>query len=298
MKSTEASLASWLDRAEYPFESRYFTTPAGRMHYVDEGSGDPIVFVHGNPVWSFVYRHLIKSLRSNYRCIAPDYIGFGLSDKPSEWSYLPEDHAKNLDQLLESLDLQKITLVINDWGGPIGMSYAINHPERIRNIVVTNSWLWPVDSDWYYQAFSGFMGGPVGEWLTRHFNFFVQTFTVLVYGNKRKLTPEIHQHYIRPFANPEERKGMWVFPKRIIDSTGWLASLRANIGLLKNKNVLIAWGMNDIAFRENELNTWRQIFPEARVVRYPDAGHFLAEEKPEELTAEIWSLLHEERERK
>jgi haloalkane dehalogenase len=141
MKRAGNSVPDWLNRNDYPFTSRYFDAPAGRMHYLDEGSGDPILFVHGNPVWSFVYRHLIKSLCGSYRCIAPDHLGFGLSDKPAHWSYLPEEHAKNLELLLESLNLERITLVINDWGGPIGISYAIRHPERVRNLVITNSWL-------------------------------------------------------------------------------------------------------------------------------------------------------------
>ncbi|MEI8033520.1 MAG: alpha/beta fold hydrolase [Chlorobiaceae bacterium] len=291
MKSHIDSVASWLNRTEYPFESRYFSTPSGVMHYVDEGNGDPVVFVHGNPVWSFVYRNLIKSLRGRWRCIAADHIGFGLSDKPEEWSYLPEDHALNLELLLESLDLTRITLVVNDWGGPIGLSYALRHPEKIANIVISNTWLWPVDSDWYYQAFSGFMGGSVGQWLTRSFNFFVRTFMPVVFGDKRKLTHEIHRHYIRPFMNRDERKGMWVFPKQIIDSSVWLASLWRKIGMLKNKRVLLAWGMKDIAFRENELNRWKEVFPDAETVRFPDAGHYVAEERGAELAVAIKQLL-------
>jgi haloalkane dehalogenase len=111
---------SWIDRNEYPFASHYFETPAGKLHYVDEGKGQPVVMLHGNPTWSFLYRNLIKQLSPHYRCIAPDHIGFGLSDKPVDWSYLPEEHAKNLAALIEHLGLKDITLVVGDWGGPIG----------------------------------------------------------------------------------------------------------------------------------------------------------------------------------
>jgi haloalkane dehalogenase len=287
MNSNSATQAPWLNRVEYPFESKFFKTPAGTMHYVDEGSGDPVVFVHGNPVWSFVYRNVISSLSKDFRCIAADHIGFGLSDKPADWSYLPEDHARNLELLLESLDLKRITLVVNDWGGPIGLSYALRHPERIANLVISNTWLWPVDSDWYYQAFSGFMGGPIGQWLTHEFNFFVRSFMWMVYGDKARLTPEVHEQYIHPFDNREERKGMWVFPKQIIDASPWLGSLWSAIGVLKDKNVLLAWGMKDIAFRENEMNTWKKAFPDAAVVRFEDAGHYVAEEQPVEYAREI-----------
>ncbi|NTU92648.1 MAG: alpha/beta fold hydrolase [Chlorobiaceae bacterium] len=281
---------AWLDRTEYPFESRFFSTPAGNMHFLDEGSGDPVVFIHGNPVWSFVFRNVIASLRNDFRCIAPDHIGFGLSEKPQWWSYLPEDHAGNLELLLESLDLKRITLVVNDWGGPIGLSYALRHPEKIANLVISNTWLWSVETDWYYQAFSGFMGGPVGRWLTGEFGFFVKTFMPLVFGNKSKLTQELHAQYIHPFDNREGRKGMWVFPQQIVGSSPWLDSLWKQIGTLGEKKVLLAWGMKDIAFREHEMNTWLQVFPDALLVRFEDAGHYVAEEKPVELAEAIRSL--------
>ena len=137
------------------------------MHYVDEGSGDPIIFVPGNPSWSFESREMIKALSGQFRCIAVDHIGFGLSDKPLDYSYLPQEQAKNLDALLESINLEKITMVVGDWGGPIGLSYAIHHPERMKAICITNTWLWSVKKDWYYIAYSGFMGGPIGRWLIR-----------------------------------------------------------------------------------------------------------------------------------
>ncbi|MCE1274989.1 MAG: alpha/beta fold hydrolase [Chlorobiales bacterium] len=291
MNATRRNPPAWLDRQAYPFESKYFKTPAGAMHYIDEGSGDPIVFVHGNPVWSFVYRNVIRELRGSFRCIAADHIGFGLSEKPADWSYLPEDHARNLELLLDSLDLKRITLVVNDWGGPIGLAYALRHPERVAGLVISNTWLWSVESDWYYQAFSGFMGGPIGQWLTHEFNFFVRTFMWMVYGDKARLRPEVHEQYIQPFRNPDERKGMWVFPKQIIDSSAWLGSLWSNIGRISDKKVLLAWGMKDIAFRENELNTWKQAFPDASVVRFEDAGHYVAEEQPVELAAAILNFL-------
>jgi pimeloyl-ACP methyl ester carboxylesterase len=143
----------------------------GTMRYLDEGDGKPFVMVHGNPSWSFEFRHLIKAFAPTHRCIAPDHIGFGLSDKPADWGYLPQQQAENLETLLEALDLHEITLIFSDWGGPLALSYAINHPERVKNIIVTNSWLWSVRRDWYYQGFSGFMGGPIGRFLIRRYNF-------------------------------------------------------------------------------------------------------------------------------
>jgi len=288
---------SWLDTREYPFRPTFFRTPSGTMHYVDEGEGRPVVFVHGNPSWSFQFRNVIKGLSGTCRCIAPDHLGFGLSDKPADWSYLPEDHAKNLEQLLASLDLQDITLVVGDWGGPIGLSYAIHHPERVKSIVITNTWLWPVRNDWYFQAFSTFVGGPVGRWLIRRYNFFAATIVPGMFGTKSRLTPEIHRHYLAPLARPEERKGCWVLPGQIIGSTDWLAALWEQRSVLQDKHILIAWGMKDIGFRKKELKTWIAAFPQAHVVRYEDTGHFVAEEKPAELAAEIRNLLEGYKER-
>jgi pimeloyl-ACP methyl ester carboxylesterase len=282
---------AWLDKNEYPFESHFFQTPAGNMHYVDEGRGTPIVFVHGNPAWSFEFRNMIKAFSGTHRCIAMDHIGFGLSDKPGTWSYLPADHAANLALLLESLDLTGITLVVGDWGGPIGLSFALDHPDRIRNVVITNTWLWSVKDDWYYQAFSRFVGGPAGRWLIRNHNFFAGMLVKTLFGDKRKLTPSIHRHYLMPLSVPDERKGCWVLPGQILGSSAWLQTLWERRDGLKEKRLLLAWGMRDIGFRKKELNRWINAFPAAKVVRFADAGHFISEEKPEELVREMRELM-------
>lgn len=281
----------WLDTIEYPFGHTFFQAPAGTLHYVDEGTGEPVVFVHGNPSWSFQFRNLIKALSGTNRCIAPDHLGFGLSDKPPDWSYLPEDHANNLELLLESLDLQDMTLVVGDWGGPIGLSYAIHHPERVENLVVTNTWLWSVREDLYYQAFSGFMGGPVGRWLIRRDNFLVTTMMRLMFATKSRLTPEIHRQYKAPLAHPEERKGCWTLPGQIIGSSAWLQSLWERRDVLQPKHMLIAWGMKDIAFRRKELARWNAAFPDVKVVCYEDCGHFVSEENQAELVRDIRNFL-------
>jgi haloalkane dehalogenase len=286
-----SEVPGWVDRHEYPFAAHYFPTDAGRIHYVDEGSGSPIVFVHGNPAWSFEFRNLIKPLSGAHRCLAPDHLGFGLSDKPLDWSYLPTAHAENLERFLESLDLHDLTIYGQDWGGPIGLSYAIRHPERVRALVVSNTWLWSVRRDWYYQAFSKFIGGPIGRSLIRRRNFFAKTVMRMAYGDRRRLTPAIHQHYLRPLEVPLERKGCWVFPKQIVGSSKWLATLWSQRERLRGRKFLFAWGMKDIAFREKELQRWCEAFPEGKAVRYPDAGHYLAEEKPQELTSEIRAML-------
>ncbi|MBI5890849.1 MAG: alpha/beta fold hydrolase [Nitrosomonadales bacterium] len=283
----------WLDRNEYPFAPHYFQTAAGKLHYVDEGRGGVVVMLHGNPAWSFLYRKLIKRLSSNYRCIAPDHIGFGLSDKPFDWSYLPEEHAKNLAALIEHLGLKDITLVVGDWGGPIGMHYAVAHPQNVKRLIVTNTWAWPVNDDFHYVSFSALMGGPVGRFLIRHFNFFVSSFMRAAFGDKRKLSDHAHRHYKDALPTAESRKGCYVFPRQIIASTPWLARLWGKMGVLKDKPTLFVWGMKDVAFREKELQRWQQALPNSIALRLGSVGHFVPEEAPEELGEAVSAFLAE-----
>ena len=287
--------ADWIDRNEYPFDANCFEVPAGRMHYIDEGNGPPVVMVHGNPTWSFLYRHLVKQLQSRHRCIAMDHMGFGLSDKPENWTYLPEDHAANLTRMIQGLGLQKITLVVQDWGGPIGLSYAVAHPENVSGLIILNTWAWPVNRDPYYIAFSSFMGGPIGRMLIRRYNFFANTIMQKAFGDPAKLTPAVHAHYLRALATPSDRKGCLVFPRQIIGSTPWLDQLRDNLSVLKHTPVLIVWGMKDIAFRKKELQRWENIFPHARTVQVPHAGHFVQEEAPDALADAVARFLDETR---
>jgi haloalkane dehalogenase len=268
----------WIDRQEYPFPSHYLALGMGRLHYLDEGAGEPVVMVHGNPAWSFLYRHFIKGLSAEVRCVAPDHIGFGLSDKPLEWSYRPLDHARNLQALIEHLGLRNITLVVQDWGGPIGLSYAVNQPDNVKSLVLMNTWMWPVDDDWYYRAFSGFMGGPLGRFLIQRYNFFVNGVMKMATADKSRLPRAVHQHYVQPLANPAERKGCWTLPKEIIASSDWLKELWERRAQIADKPVLILWGLKDIAFRQKELQTWLALFGDCQVHRLQGVGHFVQEE--------------------
>lgn len=288
---------AWLNREAYPFESHYLDLEMGRLHYVDEGEGEPIVMVHGNPTWSYLYRNLIKKFSGEYRCVAMDHIGFGLSDKPTEgedtpWSYLPVEQGRNLASLMEALDLTDITLVVQDWGGPIGLSYAIAHPERVKRLIIMNTWMWPVDDDWYYVFFSRFTGGAIGRFLIRRYNFFARVIMPLSYGDRKKLTKEVHRHYLKPLEKPEERKGCWVLPAEIVGSTPWLDELWSQRGRLADKPKLIVWGMKDIAFREKELNTWVEAFPDAEVVRLENVGHYIQDEGSEALGQAVARFLN------
>ncbi len=279
----------WLDRNEYPFESHYFQLPAGRMHYIDEGSGEPIVLLHGNPGWSFEYRHVIKELSKTNRCIAIDHIGFGLSDKPSDFDYLPASQAKNFELFMDSMNLENITMTFNDWGGPIGLSYAIRHPEKFRKLVFMNTWLWSVEDDPYYRKFSGFMGGWLGRFLIKNFNVFAGAFLKQVFGDRNKLTKPIHRHYSKHLATRKERKGCYTFPKHIIASSKWLDSLWQQHEKINTIPAAFVWGMKDIAFREKELNYWIEHWNNPKVVRLDNVGHYPQEESPDDVIRELRS---------
>lgn len=273
----------WLDKTQYPFESHYFDLPMGKMHFVDEGQGIPIVFVHGNPGWSFEYRKAIRELSKTSRCIANDHIGFGFSDKPLDWNYLPENHAENFERFVRHLNLNPFVLVVNDWGGPIGLSYAIKNPEKIKHVVITNTWMWSVKNDFYYKSFSAFAGGPIGRFLIKNFNFFGTVIIKQCVADKKNFHPGIYRH----LEKRNDRKGSWTFPKQIIASSDWLDSLWQKRHNLNTIPKTIIWGMKDIAFREKELNVWINEFNDARVLKLDNAGHYPHDEASELFIQEL-----------
>jgi pimeloyl-ACP methyl ester carboxylesterase len=268
----------WLDRDAYPFRSHFLETPQGRLHYVDEGEGDPILFVHGNPTWSFEHRRLISHLSRRYRCIAPDHIGFGLSDKPPAATYLPQMHAANFALLIERLGLDRITLVVHDWGGPISMAYAVEHPERVARIIAYNSWFWSVRGVKAFEQFSAFMGGPIGRLLCRNFNFFPRVVMKFAVGDKRSLPPHVHRQFTSVHRTRASRKGTWVFPSAIIGQSDWLETMWHRRERIADVPLLLLWGMKDVAMDGVQLARWESTFPNHETHRFNDVGHFVPEE--------------------
>ena len=185
-QSAHAVRPEWVSDELYPFESRFFETADGHlMHYVDEGDGDPIVFLHGNPAWSFEFRHLISELRGEYRCIAPDHIGFGLSSRSDNpLDYGPQAHARRTTELLEHLDATGFTLFLTDWGGPIGLAFARQHPDRVKKVVIANTWCWSVAGDPHFARFSWFMRSLAGQFMIKRLNCFVNKVVPKAIGNK------------------------------------------------------------------------------------------------------------------
>jgi haloalkane dehalogenase len=281
---------NWLDRSLFPFDGKYIEVDGCNVHYVDEGSGKTILFLHGNPTWSFLYRDIIKSLRGKYRCIAPDYPGFGFSTPAEDYGFTPREHSKVIERFIEKLGLKDVTLMVQDWGGPIGLRIAGSHPALFGHIIIGNTWGWPVDGDPHFERFSNFLGGTVGQFLIRHLNIFVNQ--IIPAGVKRKkLLPEVMSAYRGPFMDKMARRSVEVFPKEILESRDFLILVEKGLERLQNKPVLILWGNKDVAFRKKELERWKSFFPSANTVMLEGAGHYIQEDAPEEIAAAITDWL-------
>ncbi|MFD2244894.1 alpha/beta fold hydrolase [Pontibacter ruber] len=280
----------WLDRILYPFAHHTLQLEAGQMHYIDEGQGDPIVFVHGTPTWSFLWRQQIKPLSRSYRCIAPDHLGFGLSNKPVNYSYTPEAHALNLERLIEHLQLKNITLVVHDFGGPIGLSYALRHPDNVKNIIILNTWMWSLEDEKKIQKASDFMSGGLGRFLYTQLAFSPRILLPKGYHERKHLTKDVHRHYLKPLATASDRQASWHFAVALKNSNPWFNQLWEQREKLRSINKLILWGEKDALLPVHLLEKWSQTFPEAKVIRLK-AGHFLQEESGGEVADHIKSFL-------
>jgi haloalkane dehalogenase len=276
---------SWIPEHLYPFESRFAEVGGAHVHYIDEGAGPPLLLMHGNPTWSFLYRDVVRALSDGFRCIAVDYPGFGLSSAPGGYGFTPAEHAGVLEQLVVTLDLRDVTMMVQDWGGPIGFSVATRHPERFSGFVIGNTWAWP-KSDLATQAFSRLLGGPIGKRLILNRNFFVEK--ALPGGvNLQKLAPEVMDAYRGPFPTPRSRVPTWVFPREILGSRPFLAGVERGLPKLRDRSALIVWPTKDVAFKERERRRWEQVFPGHRTVLLEGAGHYIQEDAPEQIVAAI-----------
>ena len=254
----------------------------GEMHYVDEGSGPPILFVHGTPTNSYEYRHLIAALSTRFRCIAPDHLGFGQSARPRSFAYTPEAHATALQEFVDRLDLRDITLVVHDFGGPIGLPLAVQGADcRVRKVVLMNTWAWPLDDDPKMARGARFIGGAIGRFLYRYANASLRLIMPSAYGDRKKLTPEIHRRYLEVFRDRDARVlVLHALATSLLGSRAHYQSLLDRLDRLRAMPVLIVWGMKDSAFQPYQLERWRQLLPGGQVETIEGAGHWPHEEEP------------------
>jgi haloalkane dehalogenase len=281
MTTTAPLLPPWLDREAYPFTTRFADLPSGRMHYVDEGRGDVLLFVHGTPTWSFEYRHLIRALSGRYRCIAPDHLGFGLSDRPDDASYTPEAHADRLRAFVRHLGLRRFTLIVHDYGGPIGLPLALTGDFDVERVVLLNTWMWPFDGDADMMRKGKLAGGTFGRFLYRYANASLRLLMPSAYGTRSKLTKDIHRQYLEVFRERSARLlVLHALAKALLGSREFYAHLYSRIERLRRLPALVVWGMKDSAFQPHQLDRWQAELPRAEVVKVDSAGHWPHEEHP------------------
>ena len=287
-----AAAGEAIDRVAYPFTDRWCTLSAGRMHYVDEGRGDPVLFVHGTPTWSFEWRHLIRALSPTHRCIAPDLLGFGLSDRPRSFAYTPEEHSQVMAEFVERMKLGAFTLVVHDFGGPIALPLALRRSGLVRRLIIINTWMWSFAGDREMERASRVAGGALGRFLYRWMNFSLRTLMPYAYGDRKKLTPEIHRHYMERFPDRDSRgRVLWPLAQAILGSSAYYDSLWADRERLRDIPTLIIWGMRDRAFRPDKLARWKSVIPDAKIVELAHAGHWPHEEEPERVVQAVRDFL-------
>lgn len=284
----------------YAFAPHYFEVAGGhRMHFVDEGSGDPVVMVHGNPTWSFYYRNLVRSLSGQgYRTIAPDHIGCGLSDKPGDdaYEYTLERRVDDLDALLESLGVREnVTLVVHDWGGMIGMAWAVRHPERLKRIVLLNTAAFHLPkSKAFPMALRLARDTGVGAMLVNRFNAFSRTAARVCVTDP--MPGAVAWGYKAPYERVDSRLATLRFvqdiPLRPADRAFALVSeVEQKLPTLAHLPILICWGGRDFVFDRHFLARWREIYPAARVVEFPEAGHYVLEDRFEPIEGLVREFL-------
>jgi len=284
-------------QSEYPFRSQLLDLGGVVMHYLDEGpqDGEALLFVHGNPTWSFLWRHPIRALRGRYRCVAPDHVGCGLSDKPQQHEYRLARHIENLEQLVERLELERITLVVHDWGGPIGLGFAGRHPERVARLVILNTAAFPGPAPLRIRACRTPLFGPLA---VRGLNAFAGLATVMALEDRRRMTPLVRRGYLAPYHDWSSRIATLRFVEDIPLSAShpsWNTLLEVEAGLarLKHKPTCLIWGERDWCFTPAFRQGFERRLPQARVHRAPSAGHLVVEDAREQVIKWIEAFLAE-----
>lgn len=280
-----------VDASEYPFSDHWLTYRDGYIHYVDEGKRPTVLLLHGNPAWSYMYRNVIKELHGECRLVALDYPGFGMSKAPSQYGFTPQEQSEAVNELIRRLDLKSIILVVQDWGGPIGMNYAVQNRANIRGLVVMNTWAWPASA--LQTLFSLVMGGwPIGYYLQTHRNYFAKKMLPDGVFHKEKVTPSLRKAYTDPFPTVDSRKPTYVFPGQIRKAHSWLKKIESNLPVLADVPTQILWGTKgDPGFGLKELKKWQEFLKLNETETLDDASHFIQEDRPDRVAAAIRRVL-------
>lgn len=283
-------------RTEYPFESHWLDLDGHRYHYVDEGEGSPILFVHGNPTWSFAFRKFVSGLSDQYRCIAVDHIGCGLSDKPLEYEYRLVKHIDNLCRLIEELDLDQVTLVAHDWGGAIGMGAAIRMNARISKVCLMNTAAFP--SDFIPRRIAVCRIPLLGALGVRGLNGFSRAAITQAVANKKCWTKAAKAGYLAPYDSWDHRIAVHRFVQDIPmkashPSYTTLQDIADQLDLFNDSPVKLIWGMQDWCFHPGFLRRFQKIWPHAETIELEHAGHYLFEDDPQRCVDEVRRLVQD-----
>lgn len=278
---------------QYPYNPDTITLNSGhRISCVDEGSGENVVFLHGNPSWSYLYRNLIASLQRSCRCIAPDHLGCGLSDKPQDYSYRLENHIDNLEQVLDQLEVRSCVLAMHDWGGAIGMGWAVRHPEKVKGLVIMNTAAFRSRHiPWRISVCRLPVVGPL---LVRGMNAFAVGAVHMAVS--RRMRPEVKKGFLYPYHSWADRVAVLRFIQDIPmheNHPSWpvLVEIEQGLESLQDKPMLICWGGRDFCFHDVFYKEWLNRFPHAEHHYFPEAGHYLLEDEFESVREKIENFL-------
>jgi haloalkane dehalogenase len=286
--------ADW--RSLYPFCSHRLAMGSLQYHYVDEGprDGEPLLFVHGNPTWSFYWRNLVLGLRDEYRCLAVDHLGCGLSDKPQSYSYTLAQHTENLCRFIEQLDLRGVTLLAHDWGGAIGLGAAVKLKERFSRLILFNTAAFPPP---FVPARIAACRVPiVGRVALRGANLFARAALSMAVEKPDRMTPEVQAGLLAPYDNWANRVAIWRFVRDIPFTRSHptyqtLETLEKNLPSLADKPTAMIWGMRDWCFRPECMERLKKSFPNAETHELHDCGHYVVEDAHERIVPLVKDFL-------
>jgi cis-3-alkyl-4-acyloxetan-2-one decarboxylase len=282
----------------YPFESHFFDRGGLRLHYLDEGRGETVVLLHGNPTWSFHFRDLVRALRDSFRVIVPDHIGMGFSDKPGEdrYRYCLQSRADDLAALLEHLNPGRVTLVGHDWGAMIGLAWAVRFPERVARLVMLNGAAFLVPPTMHVPvALHAVRNHTLGAMLLRSSDFFIRA-AARTCCTRRRLPADVLDAYLAPYTNWGERLALLRFPQDVPLSPAdpsyrLVSSIEAGLEQFRQTPAMICWGERDVVFPAATLDIWRRHWPHAEIHRFADCGHWVLEDVPAEIGEKVAAFM-------
>lgn len=284
-------------KRHYPWPGADLRLASGhKLHYLDVGppGGETLLMVHGNPTWSFYWRTLVAGLSDTYRCIVPDHLGSGLSDKPADWTYHLADHIANLVELIDKLDLRDVTLVVHDWGGPIGFGAACERPDRIARLVVFNT---SVFMEEVPLSIRMCRWPGVGEVVVQGLNGFVRGGLLRAIGDRKRLADGVGWGYTAPYDGWNARLAHLKFIRDIPIEDGHptravVDRLTERVpALFADRPALVVWGERDFVFTNRFRDKWRELLPSAELESYPDAAHWVVEDAHERIVPRMRAFL-------